>query len=60
MKMANLEKLFVNSPGHSRQVSQHAERLLNLIDFKAGQKYLDAGCGSEERPYILLKNITWT
>lgn len=46
MKMAKLEKLFVNSPSHSRQVSQHAERLLNLIDFKAGQKYLDVGCGN--------------
>jgi len=46
MKMGKLEKLFVNSPNHSRQVSQHAERLLNLIDFKAGQKYLDVGCGN--------------
>lgn len=46
MKMGKLEKLFVNSPSHSRQVSDHAERLLNLIDFKAGQKYLDVGCGN--------------
>ena len=46
MKMGKLEKLFVNSPSHSQQVSQHAERLLNLIDFKAGQKYLDVGCGN--------------
>ncbi len=43
MKMGNLEKLFVNNPSHSRQVSQHAERLLRLTDFKAGQKYLDVG-----------------
>jgi ubiquinone/menaquinone biosynthesis C-methylase UbiE len=46
MKMGKLEKLFVNNPSHSQQVSQHAERLLNLINFKAGQKYLDVGCGN--------------
>ena len=46
MKMGKVEKLFVNSSSHSRQVSQHAERLLNLTDFKAGQKYLDVGCGN--------------
>ena len=46
MKMGKLEKLFVNSISHSQQVSQHAERLLNLVDFKAGQKYLDIGCGN--------------
>lgn len=46
MKMGNLEKLFVNSPGHSRQVSQHVERLLKLVDFNVGQKYLDVGCGN--------------
>lgn len=46
MKMGNLEKQFINSPSHSRQVSQHAERLLTLIDVKAGQTYLDVGCGN--------------
>jgi ubiquinone/menaquinone biosynthesis C-methylase UbiE len=46
MKMGKLEKLFVNSLSHSQRVSQHTERLLNLVDFKAGQKYLDVGCGN--------------
>lgn len=46
MKMGKLEKLFVNSPSHSQRVTTHAEQLLRLIDFKAGQKYLDVGCGN--------------
>ena len=46
MKMGNFEKRLVNSPSHSQQVSQHAERLLNLIDVAAGQTYLDVGCGN--------------
>ena len=53
MKMGKFEKLFVNSPSHSQQVSQHAEKLLNLIDFKAGQKYLDVGCGNGAAPIYL-------
>lgn len=55
MKMTNLEKLFVNSPSHSRQVSNHAEKLLKLVDFKAGQKYLDVGCGNGVAPIHLAK-----
>jgi len=46
MKMMKIEKLFVNSPSHSQQVSDHAKRLLQRIEFKAGQKYLDVGCGN--------------
>ena len=46
MKMGKLEKLFVNSTNHSRQVSRHAERLVDLIDIEAGQTYLDVGCGN--------------
>ena len=46
MKMTNFEKIFVNSPTRSRQVSNYAEKMLKLIDFKTGQKYLDFGCGN--------------
>lgn len=53
MKMSNFEKKFVNSPSHSRQVSQHAEKLLQHIDFEAGQKYLDVGCGNGAVPTYL-------
>lgn len=50
MKMGSLERQFVNSPSHSRQVSGHAEKLLNKISFQAGQTYLDVGCGNGAAP----------
>lgn len=50
MKMGKIEKLFVNSATHSRQVSQHFERLLQKIEVRAGQRYLDVGCGNGVAP----------
>src|SRR5262245_28050727 len=55
MKMTGLEKRFVNSPSHSQQVSHYAEKLLQLTDFKAGQKYLDVGCGNGASPIHLVR-----
>jgi len=56
MKMSALEKLFVNSPSHSRQVSTHAKKLLQRVPLEAGQKYLDVGCGNGAAPvYIAQK-----
>jgi ubiquinone/menaquinone biosynthesis C-methylase UbiE len=55
MKMNKIEKFFVNSPGHSRQVSYHAETLLQKVEFKAGQKYLDLGCGNGAAPIYLAR-----
>ena len=55
MKMGKFEKLFVNSPSHSQRVSGHAEKLLKLINFKAGQKYLDVGCGNGAAPIHLAR-----
>jgi SAM-dependent methyltransferase len=53
MKMGKIEKMFVNSPSHSQQVSRHAEQLLQRIEFQAGQKYLDVGCGNGAAPIYL-------
>jgi ubiquinone/menaquinone biosynthesis C-methylase UbiE len=55
MKMTNLEKQFVNSPGHSKRVSDHADALLKLVDFEAGQTYLDVGCGNGAAPIHIAK-----
>ena len=53
MKMSKIEKVFVNSPTHSSQVSHHAESLLNLTKYEVGQKYLDVGCGNGAAPINL-------
>ncbi len=50
MKMSKFEKLFVNSPSHGNQVSQHAASLLKRISPEAGQSYLDVGCGNGAAP----------
>ena len=55
MKMSNIEKRFVNSPSHSRQVSSQAEKMLRLVDVSAGRKYLDVGCGNGAAPIHLAR-----
>ena len=45
-KMGKTEKWFMNRPGHSRNVINRAERLLQHIDFKEGDKFLEIGCGN--------------
>ena len=55
MKMSKIEKQLVNSPSHSQQVSNHADALLQLVDFEAGQTYLDMGCGNGAAPIHIAK-----
>lgn len=55
MKMSNFEKIFVNSPGHSNQVSRHAAGLLERIGPAVGQSYLDVGCGNGTAPIHIAK-----
>src|SRR5271157_5788185 len=45
MRMNAMEKHFVNSAGHTRQVAGRAQRLLEQIELQAGSRYLDVGCG---------------
>lgn len=46
MKMGKLEKLFVNSEGHSQSVNQRAQELLSYAEPAPGQRYLDVGTGN--------------
>ena len=46
MKMARIEKRFVNAAAHSRRVAELAERRLRVVPYSARQKYLDVGCGN--------------
>ncbi len=55
MKMSTIEKMFVNSPSHSARVRDHAEELLQKIEFKTGDKYLDVGCGNGVAPINLAR-----
>lgn len=46
MKMTRIEKRLVNSPGHSRSVAENALRSLEGVPHRAGETYLDVGCGN--------------
>jgi ubiquinone/menaquinone biosynthesis C-methylase UbiE len=50
MRMGEVERLFVNSSGHSQRVSRRAERLLRYINLEPDQKYLDVGTGNGAVP----------
>ena len=53
MKMGAVEKFFVNSSIHSHRVARHAEKMLHMVDFKAGQRFLDVGCGNGQAALYL-------
>ena len=55
--MGRVEKLFVNTNGHSQGVSRYAERLLRSVDFEAGGKYLDVGCGNGAAPIHIARSF---
>ncbi len=57
MQMGTIEKLFVNSDSHSRQVSQHAENLLKRVSFTPNQTYLDVGCGNGAAPIHIARKF---
>jgi ubiquinone/menaquinone biosynthesis C-methylase UbiE len=57
MKMGKLEKLFVNSSGHSREVAGHAEKMLGRIPVLPGQKYLDVGSGNGAAPIAVAQRF---
>ena len=60
MKMGKIEKIFVNNEVHSRQVSQHFERLLRHVEVEAGQSFLDVGCGNGAAPIHLAQTYGLT
>ena len=46
MKMVIFEKWFINSEKHSEKVKKRAEKLLQFVDMKENQSYLEVGCGN--------------
>jgi ubiquinone/menaquinone biosynthesis C-methylase UbiE len=57
MKMGKLEKLFVNSTGHSQGVAQYAEKLLRRVPVQPGQSYLDVGSGNGVAPIAVAQTF---
>lgn len=53
MKMGKVEKLFVNSTKHTKQVAKNAARLLSYANPQPQQRYLDLGCGNGAAPIYL-------
>ena len=45
-KMGKIEKWFMNRPKHNLKAANKAERLLQHVDFKGNQKFLEVGCGN--------------
>lgn len=46
MKMSRIEKWFVNRPQRAKQGISRAERLLQFMNTKGKQSYLEVGCGN--------------
>lgn len=46
MKLGRIEKWFMNRPGHAKHVIKRAEKLLNFVEVKENQRFLEVGCGS--------------
>jgi ubiquinone/menaquinone biosynthesis C-methylase UbiE len=46
MKLGKIEKWFINRESHSKKVTERAEKLLDFIDIKPNQNFLEIGCGS--------------
>lgn len=45
-EMGKTEKWFMNRPKHNLMAANKAERLLQYVDFKGNQKFLEVGCGN--------------
>ncbi|MBU7027606.1 MAG: hypothetical protein HXS48_11785 [Theionarchaea archaeon] len=46
MKMGTLEKLFINAEQHKRRTVDRVRNLMNFVELKENQKFLEVGCGA--------------
>lgn len=54
-KMGKTEKWFMNRPGHNINAANCAERLLQYVDVRKDQKFLEIGCGNGAACKYILK-----
>ena len=45
-KMGKTERWFMNRPKHNLNAAVKVDRLLQYVDFKENQKFLEIGCGN--------------
>jgi ubiquinone/menaquinone biosynthesis C-methylase UbiE len=60
MKMVKFEKWFINSKKHGDYVINRAEKLLQMVDIKENQSYLEVGCGNGSVCKYIAEKYPWS
>ncbi len=59
MKMVKFEKWFINSEKHAERAINRAQKLLQFVNMKENQSYLEVGCGNGNVCKYVAKKYPW-